>query len=204
MSSFSSAFLAETASIVGQLDHEQVERLVEELVSLRERGGRLFALGVGGSATYAQHLAADVRNLCRIEAYTPLDNVSELTARINDEGWETSFAHWLEASNLRAGDALMVLSVGGGDREKNVSANLVRAIELAKQRGARVFGIVGRDGGFTKAAGDAVIVIPALYPEHVTAHTEGLCPVVWHLLVSHPRLARKEARWESLSVPPGR
>ncbi|OLE38982.1 MAG: hypothetical protein AUG48_00320 [Actinobacteria bacterium 13_1_20CM_3_68_9] len=152
VTTFAESFLAETAAIVAKLDRSAIERLAAALAELRDGGGRLFVLGVGGSASYALHLAADVRNICQIEAYTPVDNVSELTARINDEGWETSFANWLRASRLGESDGLLILSVGGGDREKNVSVNLVKAIELAKQVGARVFGIVGRDGGFTAAS----------------------------------------------------
>ena len=157
-------------------------------------GGRLFILGVGGSAGHASHAVNDFRKLCGFEAYAPTDNVSELTARVNDEGWDTCFSEWLRGSRLRAGDGLLVFSVGGGNREKNVSVNLVRSLELAREVGAKVFGIVGRDGGFTKQASDACVLIPTVAPERVTPHTEGFAAVVWHLLVSHPTLQRSPRR----------
>lgn len=196
---FSEAFLAETAGILEKLDRDDIERLAAALAAVREGGGRLFVLGVGGSAAYAQHAASDFRKLCHFEAYTPTDNVSELTARINDEGWDSSFVKWLEGSRLSRNDAILVLSVGGGSREKNVSVNLVRAIELAQRVGAHILGIVGSDGGFTRECAEASVVIPPIFPEHLTAHTEGLCAVVWHLLVFHPRLSRAPAKWESIS-----
>jgi D-sedoheptulose 7-phosphate isomerase len=175
-----------------------VEQVASGLAQVRERGGRLFILGVGGSAGHASHAVNDFRKLCGFEAYTPTDNVSELTARVNDEGWDTTFSEWLRGSRLSPQDALLVFSVGGGDRERGVSANLVAAVELAKETGAAVFGIVGRDGGFTRQSADASVLIPPLFQERVTPHTEGLCAVVWHLLVSHPKLQRKGTKWESM------
>lgn len=197
--SFSTEFIAETTAILAALDCDDVERVAAGLAAVRERGGRLFILGVGGSAGHAGHAVNDFRKICRLEAYAPTDNVSELTARVNDEGWETTFSEWLRGSRLASGDALLIFSVGGGDSAKNVSANIVRAIELAKEVGAAVFGIVGRDGGFTRRMADASVLVPALFPDRVTPHTEGLCAVIWHLLVSHPLLQAQSTRWESLS-----
>jgi D-sedoheptulose 7-phosphate isomerase len=195
MSDFSRQFLDETVTLMGKIDPAGVERLASGLASVRDTG-RLFILGVGGSAGHASHAVNDFRKLCGFEAYAPTDNVSELTARINDEGWDTSLAAWLTASRLRAGDGLLIFSVGGGSRERNISVNLVRAIELAQAVGAKVFGIVGRDGGFTAQSADACVVIPPLFTEHVTPHTEGLCAVLWHLLVSHPALKMMPTKWE--------
>jgi D-sedoheptulose 7-phosphate isomerase len=194
MSDFAQLFLHETAELVKRIDPRQVEALAAGLAGVRNTG-RLFILGVGGSAGHASHAVNDFRKLCGFEAYAPTDNVSELTARINDEGWDTSLAAWLRGSRLRAGDGLLIFSVGGGSREKNVSVNLIRAIELAGEVRAKVFGIVGRDGGFTAEAADACVVIPPLYPDRVTPHTEGLCAVVWHLLVSHPALKTAATKW---------
>ena len=194
---FSTGFLAETQAILASLDPVAIEHLASTLAGVRAGGGRLFILGVGGSAGHAGHAVNDFRKLCGFEAYAPTDNVSELTARTNDEGWETTFAAFLRGSRIRAGDGLLIFSVGGGDRERNISANIVAAIEVAKSVGARVTGIVGRQGGYTAQMGDAVVVIPPLYPEHVTPHTEGLCAVVWHLLVSHPALKTMPTKWES-------
>lgn len=196
--SFTKKFLEETVTILGSLDASAVESLAEGLAALRARRGRLFILGVGGSAGHASHAVNDFRKLCGIEAYAPTDNVSELTARVNDEGWDTSFSAWLEVSNLGKNDGLLVFSVGGGNVEKNVSVNLVRAIQLAKKVGASVFGIVGRDGGFTKQSSDACVVIPPTYADRITPHTEGLAAVVWHLLVSHPTLQKSATKWESV------
>src|SRR5438128_1832725 len=179
---FSETYLTEAQAILGSLAPDEIETVVRDLATVRDRGGRLFVLGVGGSAAHASHAVNDFRKLCGFEAYAPTDNVSELTARINDEGWDGSLAAWLRGSRLRAGDALLIFSVGGGSREKNISVNLVRAIELAKDVGATVFGIVGRDGGFTAQMADAAVVIRPLVHERVTPHTEGLCPVLWHLL----------------------
>jgi len=201
---FADAYLAETQAIIASLDREDVERLAGCLARVRDGGGRLFVLGVGGSAGHASHAVNDFRKLCGFEAYAPTDNVSELTARVNDEGWETSFAAWLAASRLGARDAVLVLSVGGGSRHAGISVNLVRAVELAREVGASVLGIVGRDGGHTRATADASVLVPALFPERVTPHTEGLCAVIWHLLVSHPLLQRSPARWEVAATPVAR
>lgn len=198
MPTFTQTYLAETKAILDQLDGAALERIAAGLAEVRARGGRLFILGVGGSAGHASHAVNDFRKICGLEAYTPTDNVSELTARVNDEGWDTCFANWLKGSRLGAADAVLVFSVGGGNREKNVSTNLVLAVEAAKQAGARVYGIVGRDGGFTRQAADACALIPPLNPERVTPHTEGLCAVLWHLLVSHPALKAQPTRWESV------
>jgi D-sedoheptulose 7-phosphate isomerase len=196
--SYSAQFIQETVAILGQLDLAEVERMATALAHIREGGGRLFILGVGGSAGHAGHAVNDFRKLCGFEAYAPTDNVSELTARANDEGWETCFSAWLEGSRINSRDAVMVFSVGGGSRENNVSVNIVRALETADHVGAHIFGIVGRNGGFTREVGEACIVVPTVAAERVTPHTEGLCAVLWHLLVSHPLLQRAEARWESL------
>lgn len=195
--SFSATFLAQTRDIVAALDPVAIESVAGALAAVRDGGGRLFVLGVGGSAGHAGHAVNDFRKLCGFEAYAPTDNVSELTARTNDEGWDTTFAAWLETSRIRLGDGVLVFSVGGGDAERNVSANIVRAIDLARSVGAAVIGIVGRDGGHTAKVADACVVIPPLYPDAVTPHTEGLCAVVWHLLVSHPSLQRSATKWES-------
>jgi D-sedoheptulose 7-phosphate isomerase len=198
VSDFAETYLAETVEIVSKLDRGEIESLAKEIGAVRDGGGRLFLLGVGGSAGHASHAANDFRKLCGLESYAPTDNVSELTARINDEGWETSYVEWLRGSRLDASDAVLVFSVGGGDVERNVSPNLVRAIELAREIGAKVFGVVGRDGGYTRRVADACVIIPTASDERVTPHTEGLCAVVWHLLVSHPTLARHPTKWESI------
>jgi D-sedoheptulose 7-phosphate isomerase len=158
----------------------------------------LFILGVGGSAGHASHAVNDFRKICGLEAYTPVDNVSELTARVNDDGWDTSFSEWLKGSRLTASDAVLVFSVGGGDAERGISPNLVAALDLARQRGSAIFGVVGRDGGYTAKVAKSCVVIPPLFADRVTAHTEGLCAVIWHLLVSHPALARAATKWESV------
>jgi D-sedoheptulose 7-phosphate isomerase len=194
---FSTAFLAESVEVINRLDTSQIEACADGLAQVRERSGRLFILGVGGSAGHASHAVNDFRKICDFEAYTPTDNVSELTARTNDEGWDTTFSAWLTGSRLRSDDAILVLSVGGGDELRNLSVNLVRALELAQERGAAIFGIVGREGGYTAKVAQACVVIPPLFPDHVTPHTEGLAAVVWHLLVSHPSLAQHETAWES-------
>jgi D-sedoheptulose 7-phosphate isomerase len=198
MGTFSDDFLAETTEIVEALDRADIERVATGLAEVRDGGGRLFILGVGGSAGHASHAVNDFRKLCALEAYAPTDNVSELTARVNDEGWDTTFAEWLKGSRVGERDAILVFSVGGGDRERGISANLVLALELARSEGARVFGVVGRDGGHTRKVADASVVIPPLHPDRTTPHTEGLCAVVWHLLVSHPALARTPTKWESV------
>jgi D-sedoheptulose 7-phosphate isomerase len=198
VSEFVRNYLDESVRLLNSLDAAELDALARGLGSVRDGGGRLFILGVGGSAGHASHAVNDFRKICGFEAYAPTDNVSELTARINDEGWDTSFSEWLKVSRLAAGDALLIFSVGGGNREKNVSPNLVRALELASEVGAKVFGVVGKDGGATKRAAQACVVIPPLYPDRITPHTEGLAAVVWHLLVSHPALKRRATRWESV------
>jgi D-sedoheptulose 7-phosphate isomerase len=193
---FSDHHLREVAAIVGQVDVAAVERLVSALATLRERGGRLFFLGVGGGAGNCSHAVNDFRKIVGIESYAPTDNVSELTARTNDEGWETVFAEWLKVSRLGSKDAIFVMSVGGGDLVKNISPNLVRALEHAKSVGATVMGIVGRDGGYTAKIGDAVVIVPTVNAESITPHTEAFQAVIWHLLVSHPALKSKQTKWE--------
>ena len=195
MSDHVAVYFKEVAHLAGALDHGAIEKLAQDLASLRERGGRLFILGVGGSAGNASHAVNDFRKLCGIETYAPTDNVSELTARTNDDGWETVFSAWLKTSRLNNQDAIFVLSVGGGNLEKNVSPNLVLAVQVAKERGANVFGITGRDGGYTKKAGDNVIVIPPLDGSKVTPHSEAFQAVVWHCLVSHPALQQISTKW---------
>ena len=197
MTSFSEAFLAETAKIVSTIDAQSIEQVAEGLAAVRAGGGRLFILGVGGSAGHASHAVNDFRKICGFEAYAPTDNVSELTARTNDEGWDTTFVEWLKTSRLGNKDGLLIFSVGGGNKEKNVSVNLVRAIDLAKDRGAKVFGVVGRDGGHTKRVGDACVLVPVVHDARITPHTEGFAAVVWHLLVSHPKLQVAATKWES-------
>lgn len=194
---FVRTYLAETLEAVQRLDEASIDAVAHGLARVRDEGGRLFILGVGGSAGHASHAVNDFRKLCGFEAYAPTDNVSELSARVNDDGWDTTFAAWLEGSRLRAGDALLVFSVGGGSREKNVSANLVMALELAGRTGASVYGVVGRDGGTTRLVAEACVLIPTVHPDRITPHTEGLCAVVWHLLVTHPALKRHATKWES-------
>ena len=195
---FSKEFLSETVAVIDAIDTDRIEDVANGLAALRERGGRLFIVGVGGSAGHASHAVNDFRKICDIESYAPTDNVSELTARVNDEGWDTTFVEWLRGSRLSSKDALLVFSVGGGDEAKGVSANIVAALRLAVERGAPIFGIVGRDGGTTAKLATAAVIIPPLYADHITPHTEGLCAVVWHLLVTHPALAKVATRWESL------
>ncbi len=201
MTAFVDEYLTEAKTILDAIDRTEIELVAQGLTGVRDAGGRLFLLGIGGSAGHASHAVNDFRKICGFEAYTPTDNVSELTARINDEGWDTSFSEWLRGSRLGKHDALLIFSVGGGDREKNISGNLVKAIELAEEVGAQIFGVVGRDGGATRKAADACIVIPPLIAERVTPHTEGICAVMWHLLVSHPSLQRATTKWESVSKP---
>lgn len=198
MKSFTETYLEESVALIKDLDPQVIERMAVGLAQVRAAGGRLFILGVGGSAGHAGHAVNDFRKICGFEAYSPTDNVSELTARTNDEGWDTTFSEWLKGSRVSAKDGLMIFSVGGGNREKNVSMNLVKAIELGKEVGAKVYGIVGKDGGFTKQAGDEVCIIPTVSGERVTPHTEGFCAVVWHLLVSHPALKQTQTKWESV------
>jgi len=194
--SHTAQYLAEARQIVERIDCEAIERLVESLAALRARGGRLFLLGVGGSAANCSHAVNDFRKLCGIEAYTPVDNVAELTARVNDEGWESIFASWLGVSRANDNDAVFVFSVGGGDVEKNISVNLVRALDEAKRRGLKIYGVVGREGGYTKRVGDVVVVIPTVNAAHVTPHAEAFQAVVWHCLVSHPKLQISATKWE--------
>ena len=195
--SYSEQHLQETAQIVSQLDPALCEKAVDLLAAVRERGGRLFILGVGGSAANASHAVNDFRKIAGLECYAPTDNVSELTARTNDEGWSTVFAEWLKGSRLNDKDALLILSVGGGSLEKNVSPNLVAALQLAKECGASVLGIVGRDGGYTAKVADVAIVIPTVNPNNTTPHSEAFQAVVWHLFVSHPKLKVAQTKWES-------
>ncbi len=192
-------YLAETARIAELLDADAIEAVLRQLIALRARGGRLFVIGSGGGAAHASHAVCDFRKLAGIEAYTPTDNVAELTARVNDDGWESSYVEWLRGSRLRAEDMVFVLSVGGGDRDRGVSENLVSCLDYARQVGATICGIVGRDGGHTAAVADACVVVPTVNPDAVTPHTEGMQAVVWHLLVSHPDLQVGPMKWESLS-----
>jgi D-sedoheptulose 7-phosphate isomerase len=194
---YTTRYLAETAEIAAQIDAAKIDAMIGVLLKTRERGGRVFFLGVGGGAGHAGHAVNDFRTIAGIECYAPTDNVSELTARINDDGWESCYARWLEGSRLRSGDTVFIFSVGGGDREKLVSVNLVRALESAKRVGASVVGVVGREGGFTAQVADACVVVPTLAADTVTPHAESFQAVVWHLMVSHPRLRLNEMKWES-------
>ena len=197
MCSYSSQHLAETAEIVQKLDPEILERMVDLLVDVRSRGGRLFILGVGGSAANASHAVNDFRKIGGIESYAPTDNVSELTARTNDEGWASVFIEWLKGCRLQAKDALMIFSVGGGNLDKNVSPNLVSALQYANQVGASILGIVGRDGGYTAKVADVCCIVPTVNAQNVTPHSEAFQAVIWHLLVSHPKLKIQQTKWES-------
>lgn len=188
-------YFEEVTEVAKAIDIAVIEKLALELVALRDRGGRLFLLGVGGSAANCSHAVNDFRKLCGIEAYTPVDNVSELTARTNDEGWDTVFAAWLRTSKANENDAVFILSVGGGNAEKNVSANIVHGLKEAKSRGLRVMGVVGRDGGYTKQVGDAVVIVPIVAESRITPHTEAFQAVVWHCLVSHPSLQQIATKW---------
>lgn len=198
MINFSESFLKETIEILQKIDAKEIDKLALALGQCRDGGGRLFILGVGGSAGHASHAVNDFRKICAFEAYAPTDNVSELTARTNDEGWESCFSEWLKVSRLNSKDAILIFSVGGGNAEKNVSVNLINAINVAKNVDAKVFGIVGRDGGHTKKMANECVVIPPLYTDRITPHTEGLAAVVWHLLVSHPSLKHNPTKWESM------
>lgn len=196
--SFTSQYLEETAEIVRKLNPTAIDQMVAILAETRAQQGRLFILGVGGSAANASHAVNDFRKITGIEAYAPTDNVSELTARVNDEGWSSIFDSWLKVSRLRAEDTILVLSVGGGDLERQVSPNLVAAVRYAKSIGSKVLGLVGRDGGYTATVADACVVVPTVNPLHVTPHSEAFQAVIWHLLVSHPDLKQVETKWESL------
>jgi D-sedoheptulose 7-phosphate isomerase len=195
--SYTTQHLDEAARVLAGLDTNAIEKMVALLSDLRERGGRLFFLGVGGSAANCSHAVNDFRKIAGIEAYTPVDNVSELTARTNDEGWESVFAAWLKGSRLQANDMLFVLSVGGGSLDRNISPNLVLALRYAREVGAQVIGVVGRDGGYTAQVADACVIVPTVNPENITPHTEAFQAVVWHLLVSHPKLKVAQTKWES-------
>jgi D-sedoheptulose 7-phosphate isomerase len=195
--SYTEQHLREASAIIEKLDVDAIERTAILLAELRERRGRLFLLGVGGSAANCSHAVNDFRKICGIEAYAPTDNVSELTARTNDEGWASVFIEWLKVSRLTPSDMLFILSVGGGNREKNVSPNLVAALEYGNEVGAKICGIVGRDGGYTATVANACVIIPTVNPQNVTPHTEAFQAVVWHLLVSHPALKVSETKWES-------
>jgi len=195
---FSRNFLKESSEIISRFDLSAIEQSVEILAATRTRKGRLFILGVGGSAANASHAVNDFRKIAGIEAYAPTDNVSELTARTNDEGWATVFENWLRVSQLRVDDTVMVFSVGGGNIEKQVSPNLVAALNYAREVGANIIGIVGRDGGYTAQVADACVIIPTVNPVHVTPHSEAFQAVIWHLMVSHPALKAAETKWESV------
>ncbi|MDR1943793.1 MAG: SIS domain-containing protein, partial [Synergistaceae bacterium] len=192
------SYLEQARGIINSIDENLVERMIDILISVREAGGRLFFLGVGGSAGSASHAVNDFRKICGFEAYAPTDNVSELTARINDDGWESVFAAWLKGSRLRKNDAVFVFSVGGGNREKNISANIVEALVLARETGASILGVTGRDGGYTARVADACVIIPTMDAETVTPLVESFHGVIWHLLVSHPRLKVNKTKWESV------
>jgi D-sedoheptulose 7-phosphate isomerase len=195
--SYVQQYIEESIEIARKLDPAVIEEIVDKLVALREQGGRLFFLGSGGGAGHASHAVNDFRKIAGIESYTPTDNVSELTARINDDGWETCFVNWLRCSKLSSRDMLFVFSVGGGDLERNISPNIVRALQHAKEVGAQVTGVVGRNGGYTAQVAEACVVVPVVNPATITAHTEAFQAVVWHLLVSHPKLRHAEMKWES-------
>jgi D-sedoheptulose 7-phosphate isomerase len=196
-SAYTTQYLEEVNKIAAMLDPAKIDRMIQLLRGVREGGGRLFILGVGGSAGNAGHAVNDFRKICGMEAYAPTDNVSELTARVNDDGWESCFVNWLKGSRLRAGDAVLVFSVGGGNLEKNISGNIVHAVRHAKEIGATVLGIVGRDGGYTAQQADTCLVIPTMSPETVTPHAESWQAVVWHLIVSHPDMKAYEMKWEA-------
>ncbi|CBE68001.1 MAG: SIS domain-containing protein [Candidatus Methylomirabilis oxygeniifera] len=196
--SFVQQYLSEAGQILPQLDTDAIDRVVALLAETRARGGRLFILGVGGSAANASHAVNDFRKLVGLETYTPTDNVSELTARTNDEGWASVFEGWLRISRVQSDDLVLVFSVGGGNVENNISPNLVSALQYAKRVGARVIGVVGRDGGYTAQVADACVIVPTVNPAHVTPHTEAFQAVIWHLLVSHPQLKAAETKWESV------
>jgi D-sedoheptulose 7-phosphate isomerase len=197
-SNYTKSYFEDVATVARGIDQSEVDRMIDILVDVRACGGRLFILGVGGGAGHAGHAVNDFRKICGIEAYAPTDNVSELTARVNDDGWATVFANWLRGSHIRAGDAVMVFSVGGGNAEKNISANIVEALKVAKSAGARIIGVVGRDGGYTRQVADACVVVPTVDPTTVTPHTEAFQAVVWHGMVSHPKLMAHEMKWESV------
>lgn len=193
-------YLREVVEIAGSLDRDSIDRSLNLLLQLRERNGRLFLLGVGGGAGHASHAVCDFRKIAQIEAYAPSDNVSELTARVNDEGWDTCYSNWLRGSRLTSKDMVLVFSVGGGDLEKKISANLVHALSYAKRIGATICGVVGRDGGYTAQVADACVIVPTVNSSTVTPHTEAFQALIWHLLVSHPKLRAAEMKWESAAA----
>ena len=195
---FIDKYFRESKEIIDRLDKKQIRKMVDYLVNLRARNGRLFILGVGGGAGHASHAVNDFRKICGIESYAPTDNVSELTARVNDDGWDTAYVNWLKGSKLIENDMLFVFSVGGGNLEKGISVNIVNSLKFAKEVGAKICGVVGRDGGYTARIADACVVIPPVNSETITPHTEGFQAVVWHLLVSHPELQKYEMKWESV------
>ena len=195
---FIDQYFNEAKIIIDKIDKDQILKMVSIINEIRSNNGRMFILGVGGGAGHASHAVNDFRKICGLEAYTPTDNVSELTARVNDDGWETAYVNWLKISKLNKNDILLVFSVGGGNLEKNISVNILRSLELAKKLGTRICGIVGRDGGYTAQVADACVVIPPINPETVTPHTESFQAVIWHLLVSHPDLQKYEMKWESV------
>ncbi|MDP2840352.1 MAG: SIS domain-containing protein [Syntrophales bacterium] len=195
---YTKKYIEESHRVTDGLDQGVIERMIRLLVDVRESGGRLFFLGVGGGAGNATHAVNDFRKICGIESYTPTDNISELSARINDDGWDSAFANWLKGSRLNDRDGIFVFSVGGGNPEKNISMNLVRALEYARECGAKIFGVVGRDGGYTAKVADACVIVPTVNPETVTPHTEAFQAVVWHLIVSHPAMKINEMKWESV------
>ena len=194
---FSQEFLNECKELIEKINIDEIEKVVECLSEVRNTGGRLFIVGSGGGAGHASHAVCDFRKLCNFEAYAPYDNVSELTARVNDEGWDVTILNWLKVSRFNSNDCVFVFSVGGGNEEKNISANLVQVVKYAKENGAKVVGVVGKDGGYTKKVGDAVVIIPTISSDRITPHTEGFQAVIWHLLVSHPKLQINSAKWES-------
>jgi len=195
--SFSGEYIKECIEICHSIDSDEIEKMASLINSIRSNNGRIFFLGVGGGAGHASHAVNDFRKICNIESYAPTDNVSELTARVNDDGWDTCYVNWLKGSNLSKNDLLFVFSVGGGNLEKNISVNILKSLELAKNIGAKVCGIVGRDGGYTKQVADVCIVVPTVNEKNVTPHTEAFQAVVWHLLVAHPLLLANEMKWES-------
>jgi D-sedoheptulose 7-phosphate isomerase len=197
MNSYSKQHLSEASKIIDLIDDSMIEKMAGIIAETKENGGRLFFLGVGGSAGNAAHAVNDFRKIVGIESYAPTDNVSELTARTNDEGWDTIFSEWLKISNLNSKDTLFILSVGGGNMEKNISPNIVRALQLGKERGSKIIGIIGRDGGYTATVADAAVIVPTVNPDTVTPHSEAFQAVIWHLLVSHPLLKAKQTKWES-------
>ena len=195
---FVEQYFEEAKQIIDSLDRNEITKMITIINEVRSKGGRMFILGVGGGAGHASHAVNDFRKICGIEAYTPTDNVSELTARVNDDGWDTAYVNWLKISNLNKDDMVLVFSVGGGNLDKNVSVNILRSLEFAKEVGACICGVVGRDGGYTAQVADACVVIPVINADTVTPHTESFQAVIWHLLVSHPDLQKNEMKWESI------